>query len=55
MIRQNVHLNTTFYQRETAFRPNIKLSEQLAYIDLVVMLAVFGLLVTACMLIGWAL
>ena len=53
-MRQNVHLNTTFYQRETSCKPNLKVSEAQAIIELVVGLVILGLLTTLCLVVGWA-
>ena len=52
MIRRNVHLNTTFYQRATDFKPNVKVSEEQAFIELVAGLAILGLLISVCLVLG---
>ena len=53
-MRQNVHLNTTFYQRETSCKPNLRVSEEQAIIELVAGLVVLGMLISICLVVGWA-
>ena len=54
-MRHNVHIiNATFYKGKASFRPNVKIREQLACIDLVVSLVVLGIVVTACLVLGAA-
>lgn len=54
MIRHNVHLNTTFYQRETAWKPNVKVNPEQAFIELVAGLAILVLLICMCLMVEWA-
>ena len=54
MIRHNVHLNTTFYQRETAWKPNVKVNEEQAMLELVAGLAILALLISMCLMVEWA-
>lgn len=51
-MRHNVHLNTTFYQRETAWKPNVKVNAEQAFIELVAGLAILGLLISVCLVVG---
>lgn len=51
-MRHNVHLNTTFYQREATWKPNVKVNPEKAFIELVAGLAFLGLLISVCLVVG---
>lgn len=53
-MRPNVHLNTTFYQRDTTWKPNVKVDAEQDMLELVAGLVILGLLVTVCMMVEWA-
>ena len=53
VIRQNVHLNTTFYQRELLSKPNVRISKADATLEMVVNLVILGIICTACLVLWW--
>lgn len=55
MPRRNSHvMDGTFLLHEPEYRANIKVNEKQAFLELVVGLAILVLLISICLMVGWA-